>query len=142
MEHGETVKVHAKAVRSDDWWSVEVSEIDGALTQAKRLDQIPDKVADAVAVLTGTPKGQVEVLGVDYDFGDPGAMNDIADVKKLNRDAHQAAAAASQASRAAVRKLRNRGLSVRDVGTILQISPSRVSQLDNRATTDNQGRTS
>lgn len=142
MEHGETVKVHAKAVRSDGWWSVEVPEIDGAFTQAKRLDQIPDKVADAVAILTGTPKDQVEVLAVDYDFGDLTTMSDIADVKKLNRDAHQAADAASQASRAAVRKLRDRGLSVRDVGAILQISPQRVSQLDKRTTTDKQGRRS
>ncbi|NRI68811.1 hypothetical protein FEZ60_25145 [Rhodococcus sp. MS16] len=136
------MKITAKARRSEGWWAVEIPEVDGAFTQAKRLDQVSAHAADAVAVLEGISPDQVEVEAVDYDLDDPAMTRDIDEAKKLSRDAQRAAENASTAMRAVVRKLRERGLSVRDVGTILQISPQRVSQLENRATTDNQGRRS
>ncbi|NMD64240.1 UNVERIFIED_ORG: sigma-70-like protein [Nocardia globerula] len=136
------MKITVKARRSEGWWAVEIPEVDGAFTQAKRLDQVSAHAADAVAVLEGISPDQIEVEAVDYDLGDPAMTRDIGEAKKLSRDAQRAAENASTAMRAVVRKLRERGLSVRDVGTILQISPQRVSQLENRATTDNQGRRS
>lgn len=136
------MKITAKARRSEGWWAVEIPEVDGAFTQAKRLDQVSAHAADAVAVLEGISPDRVEVEAVDYDLDDPAVTRDIGEAKKLSRDAQRAAENASTAMRAVVRKLRERGLSVRDVGTILQISPQRVSQLENRATTDNQGRRS
>lgn len=136
------MKITAKARRSEGWWAVEIPEVDGAFTQAKRLDQVSALAADAVAVLEGISPDRVEVEAVDYDLGDPAMTRDIGEAKKLSRDAQRVAENASTAMRAVVRKLRERGLSVRDVGTILQISPQRVSQLENRATTDNQGRRS
>lgn len=136
------MKITAKARRSEGWWAVEIPEVDGAFTQAKRLDQVSAHAADAVAVLEGISTDRVEVEAVDYDLDDPAMTRDISEAKKLSRDAQRAAENASTAMRAVVRKLRERGLSVRDVGTILQISPQRVSQLENPATTDNQGRRS
>lgn len=136
------MKVTAKARRSEGWWAVEIPEVGGAFTQAKRLDQVSGHAADAVAVLEGISPDRVEVEAVDYDLDDPAMTRDIDEAKTLSRDARRAAENASTAMRAVVRKLRERGLSVRDVGTILQISPQRVSQLENRATTDNQGRRS
>ncbi|WP_204282714.1 hypothetical protein [Goekera deserti] len=47
---------------SGDWWAVSVPEVDGAFTQAKRLDQVPAMVADAVALLAGVPADQVHVI--------------------------------------------------------------------------------
>ena len=55
------MKVTAKVTKSGDWWAVEVPEVDGAFTQARQLDQIPDMVADAVHLLTDVPAGDVEV---------------------------------------------------------------------------------
>lgn len=55
------MQVTALACRSGDWWALEVPEIDGALTQAKRLDQIPEMVADAVSLLEDVPAEQVVV---------------------------------------------------------------------------------
>ena len=123
------MKVTAHAVRSGDWWSVEVPEVDGLFTQAKRLDQIPAMVADAGELLTDIPADQFEVT-LDYDFGDPAALREIADVKQLNAAAQRAVDEASRRSRAIVHKLRDQGLSVREVGVMLDITPSRVSQLN------------
>lgn len=47
--------------RSDDWWAVSDPEVTGAFTQAKRLDQVPAMVADAVSLLTDTPAADVHV---------------------------------------------------------------------------------
>lgn len=53
--------VTATATRSGDWWAVEVAEIPGLFTQAKRLEQIPELVADAAALL-GHPDVTVTVV--------------------------------------------------------------------------------
>lgn len=123
------MKVTAHAVRSDDWWSVDVPEVDGLFTQAKRLDQIPAMVADAAELLTGVSADQVEVT-LDYDIGDPAALREIAEVKQRSAEAQRAVERASRTSRALVHDLRGRGLSMRDVATILEISYQRVAQLD------------
>lgn len=121
------MKVTAHAVRSGDWWSVDVPEVDGLFTQARRLDQIPAMVADAGELLTDIPAAEFEVT-LDYDF-DPAARREIEEVKQLNAAAQRAVDEASRQSRAVVHDLRRRGLSVREIGVMLGITPSRVSQL-------------
>lgn len=68
------MKVTAKVTRSGDWWAVEVPEVEGAFTQARRLEQIPEMVADAVHLLAGVPTEDVEVtLDINQTRG-PGAQ--------------------------------------------------------------------
>lgn len=123
------MKVTAHAVRSGDWWSVDVPEVDGLFTQAKRLDQIAEMVADAGELLTDVPAAEFEVT-LDYDFGDQAALREAEEVKERTAAAQRAVEEASQRSRAVVHGLRERGLSARDVATILGISHQRVSQID------------
>lgn len=87
------MKVTAHAVRSGDWWSVDVPEVDGLFTQARRLDQIPAMVADAGELLTDIPAAEFEVT-LDYDF-DPAARREIEEVKQLNAAAQRAVDEAS-----------------------------------------------
>ncbi|MDV6278373.1 hypothetical protein R3Q06_33625 [Rhodococcus erythropolis] len=114
------MKVTAHAVRSGDWWSVDVPEVDGLFTQARRLDRIPAMVADAGKLLTDIPAAEFEVT-LDYDV-DPAARREIEEVKQINAEA-------ARQSRAVVHDLRQRGLSVREIGVMLGITASRVSQL-------------
>lgn len=55
------MRVTALCTRSDGWWAVDVPEVDGAITQARRLDQVPAMVVDAVALLTGEDPTTIEV---------------------------------------------------------------------------------
>lgn len=55
------MKVTAKVTGTGDWWAIEVPEVHGVFTQAKRLDQVEGMVQDAVAMMTDTPRGAVEV---------------------------------------------------------------------------------
>lgn len=119
------MKVTAIATRTDGWWAVRVPEIDGLFTQAKRLDQVPEMVADAADLLIGEAV-EVEVR--------PAFSSDIeADIDKsrtLNEQASRTRREAADYSRYLVNRLRHdEDLTVRDVGTVLGVSPQRVSQL-------------
>lgn len=55
------MRVTARAQRSGDWWAVEVPEVPGVFTQARRLDEIPAMVADAVALVASVSADEVDV---------------------------------------------------------------------------------
>ncbi|MDV6278370.1 hypothetical protein R3Q06_33610 [Rhodococcus erythropolis] len=78
-------------------------------------------------MLTDIPAAEFEVT-LDYDV-DPAARREIEEVKQLNAAARRAVDEASRQSRAVVHDLRQRGLSVREIGVMLGITASRVSQL-------------
>lgn len=68
------MKVTAIVTRSGDWWAVEVPDVAGGIhTQAKRLDQVPAMVQDAVALMLGVPMDSVEVSIVQTDSQIPEA---------------------------------------------------------------------
>lgn len=119
------MRVTAKAQRSDGWWAVEVPEVPGVFTQARRLDQIPDMVADAVELVAGVAKADIVV--------DVEPITDMDDVVAEAREARQAAdeagTRASATMRFALSNLIQAGYTVRDAGQLLGVSPQRVSQL-------------
>ena len=41
----------ARARRSAAWWALDVPEVPGAYSQARRLEQAPEAMADALSVL-------------------------------------------------------------------------------------------
>jgi predicted RNase H-like HicB family nuclease len=120
--------VTAVCERSGDWWSVSVPEVEGAFTQAKRLEQVPAMVADAVSLLTGVPVADVKVT-VAPRIPDSGAMNEWNQARILEAAARRVQDAAAQASRGALSHLRDLGLSTRDIGQLTGVSYQRVSQL-------------
>ena len=118
------MKVTAQATRSDSWWAVQVPEIPGLFTEAKRLDQVAAMVADAAAML-GHPHVEVSVEP-QLSESDRAVLAAAKTHRVQLREAERAAAAAS---REAVGRLRGEGLPVRDVATLMGISPQRVSAL-------------
>ncbi len=124
------MKVTAKATRCGGWWVVEVPGVEAALARARRLDQISAIVADAVHLVKDVPVEDVEVV-LDYEIGDSAALMEARAAHLQVESAAHAQECAARASRgAAVAHLRRSGLSVRDIGVILELSPQRVSQLD------------
>lgn len=117
--------IKARATRSGGWWAVEFDSPAGArVTQARRLDQVEEMVRD-ICDMDGVDVTSVEVDGI-LSADDRPLVDDY---KRLAADATAAVEAAAQASRAAVTALREEGLSVRDVASLMGISPQRVSQL-------------
>lgn len=118
------MKVTANATRSGGWWAVEVPQVPGLFTQAKRLDQVAEMVADA-AELLGVGSVEVEVVPV-LSEAEAAA---VAEANQRRAQLRTVEAQAAAASRAAVARLRADGLPVRDVATLMGISPQRVSVL-------------
>lgn len=118
------MQITATATRSGEWWAVEVPEIPGLFTQARRLDQVEAEVIDA-ATLLGVEVDEVEVQPVLS----PSERELVARLQEAREAARNAEEVASAASRAAVRAFRDEGLTVRDVAAVIGISPQRVSQL-------------
>ena len=122
-----TTQIHATAERGNGWWVVAFS-VDGTEfgTQAKRLDQINDMVADAASLMTGRPESD---FIIDYEVTDARYVDLVNEYKIRAHEALEAEHEAASASRRAVAAMREDGLPLRDVASMMGISPQRVSQL-------------
>lgn len=111
-----------------DWWVLEAPEV-GAVSQVKRLDEAADEMREAIAYLAGLPVGEVHIdvrpiLPQEYVVHAQAA----AQARVL---ADEAKSKAALESRSAARVLREQGLTLRDVGTIMGVSHQRAAQLLN-----------
>lgn len=122
-----TTALTARSTRSGGWWAVEVPEVQGLFTQARRLDLVTAAVLDAAALLTGRPESDFDVVVVPVLDADD--LSVVRDARERRAELAEAEQAAARASRAAVARLRAEGLTVRDVAEIMGMSPQRVSQL-------------
>lgn len=116
--------VTARCERSDGWWAVEVPELPGLFTQARRLDQVAGMVRDAARMLD-VKVGEVNVEPV-MDEATARLLRELFDAKG---EAKAAQERASKIMRETVSMLRSDGLTVRDVAAVTGVSPQRVSAL-------------
>lgn len=115
------------AERGRRWWLLQCVEHPGAISEVIRLDQAADAMREAIAFVAEVDPATVEV---DLRPVVPTAVTEHVQAAAHYREqAHGANRSAAQESRAAARALRDSGLSVRDVGTVLGISHQRAHQL-------------
>ena len=60
---GGTFRVVAR--RGDDWWGIQVRELDWVFSQARRLDDVIDTARDAIAAYYDVPCSEVGEVVVD-----------------------------------------------------------------------------
>jgi len=117
----------AVAERSGGWWAVQVREQPGVFTQAKRLDQVESMVRDALGAFLAVDPGSFDVEVVEVL---PEAVaEEVRRARQAREQAGRAQADADAAMRRAAARLVRSGLTVRDIGRVLGVSPQRVSQL-------------
>lgn len=119
--------------REDDGsWSAAARDVDGAFTAGDSLAEIERNAKESIAAALDLPHSaeatMTITLDVSVDHGGP-----IDDLVTTARTTRAAAAKAAQATETAVAELRNRGISTRDVGRLVGITPGRVSQIDKNA---------
>lgn len=119
------MKVTAKVTRSGRWWAIEIPEVQGAYSQARRLNEVPVEAAEAVATVLDIDPGDIDVeISVNYDPASEAA--------KVRTDLEKALAAMQEASNQMAQLARNMksdGLTVREIGTVMGVSPQRAQQL-------------
>lgn len=119
------MQITANVVRVGNWWAVDVPEVDGLVTQVRRLGDVEAMVKDAAGLLTDRDESEFEVTVVV----DSGRQSEVERARLLAARADEARLEAAAAARSVVTGLRSDGLSVREVASVMGVSPQRVSQL-------------
>ncbi len=122
------VKIHAE--RTGEGWSAQVTGPDGFTVTAKRLDQCKELVVERVKLLAeqkGNPEVCEVVVKVDAEL--PGIICDLEAAKEKMQQAQKLQEEASSEIRNVVVRMRDEGLTMRDIAVLLGVSPQRVQQL-------------
>jgi septation ring formation regulator EzrA len=120
------VEVKAECERKAGQWQVRVPALDDLMISSKRLDLAAEQIKDLVSEKEGIERCDV-ILKVETTI--PGIVCDLEAAQDKMRSALRMQEEASKEIRDVVSRLRAEGLSMRDIGVLLKISPQRVAQL-------------
>ena len=117
----------ARARRSGTWWAIDIPELPGVYSQARRLDRVESMARDAIALFLDVDPA---TLDIRVETNLPSDLRrDVDALGRLRAEADRLQAESSGAMKRLIRELLGRGMSVRDAAAILGISHQRVSQL-------------
>ena len=120
------MEIKAECERKAGQWWVKVPALDDLMISSKRLDLAAEQIKDLISEREGVERCDV-ILKVETTI--PGILCDLDGAQEKMRTALRMQDEASKEIRDVVARLRNEGLSMRDIGVLLRISPQRVAQL-------------
>jgi len=120
------VEVKAECERKAGAWRVRVPELDNLLISTKRLDLATEQIKDLVHEFQGVDRCSIVVEVITTM---PGIMCDLIAAQVKMQESQKLQQEASRETRDVIARLRTEGLSMRDIGVLLKISPQRVAQL-------------
>ncbi|NCA08247.1 MAG: hypothetical protein EBS85_05935 [Micrococcales bacterium] len=122
------VKIHAE--RTQEGWTAEVPGPEGFRVTARRLDQCKAMVIERIKTLA-EQKGNAEIcdIVIKVEAELPGIICDLETAKVKMLEAQKLQDQASAEIRAVVSRMRDEGLTMRDIAVLLGVSPQRVAQL-------------
>jgi predicted RNase H-like HicB family nuclease len=111
------------------YWAGSVPAVPGAFSQARTLQTLGHRLAEAIALVLDLPDGAEECITVEVEPVLPAAVRPtVQNARNHRARAATANAQADQATNEAIATLRGAGLSLRDVGSIVGLSHQRVDQ--------------
>lgn len=119
-----TYRVTARRV--GEWWALEVPDLPGVFSQAKRLDAAEDAAREAIALMLDVEPDTLSIII------EPQLTQEEQAVLRAAEEARKARAQAEENERRAMQQAAStltRNLSQRDAGRVLGVSFQRVSQL-------------
>ena len=115
------------AQRSDGWWAFSIPAIRGAHGQARRLDQVPAEASDVISLMLDIDDDAFEVT-VDVHLEAP-LESLVAEARAARRRLDESQREAQERLHLAAAELHEQGLSMRDIGSGLNLSFQRVHQI-------------
>ena len=114
--------------RSGNWWAFSVPEVPGAHGQAKRLEQVRDEARDVISMMLDAEPDSFDVsMSVKLD---PRIEHALDEAKAARQEFDTYQRVAQEKLRFAAEQIKEvGGLSVRDIGSLLDVSFQRVSQI-------------
>jgi hypothetical protein len=120
------LEIKAVCEKAGDGWSIDIPELDNLHTTVKRLD----KAVDNIKVLAKERFGvAICDVVVKIEAKMPHLVQDLEQAQAKMREANRLQEEASAAIRSVVGQMRDEGLTMRDIGVLLGVSPQRVAQL-------------
>ena len=117
-------------VRDEGWWIMH-ARIPRTIiySQAKRVDDVEPMIRDVIA---GVLDVDSESFAIELTFVlDSDVLDQVARAREVSLEAAEVQERASRESRAAVQALRKEGLTLKEAGYFLGVTPQRVAQLLN-----------
>jgi len=115
------------ATREGDWWELDIEDLDGVFSQARRLDQAEAMARDAIAVMLDVPEDSFDVK-IEPALSGP-AADDLAAALDARRRLTEAQEEAWVATEQAMAALRDIGLPVRDIECLVGVSHQRAAKI-------------
>ena len=120
----------ADVTRDDGWWIMHARIPRTVIySQAKRIDDIEFMIRDAIAGALNVNPDSFE-LELVFDL-DSDVLDQVTRAREASLEAAEVQERASRESRAAVQALRKEGLTLKEAGYFLGVTPQRVAQLLN-----------
>ena len=120
------MEISAECERKAGLWEVRVPELGDLVISSKRLDSAAEQIKDLVHENQGVERCDV-IVKIETSL--PGIVCDLEAAQEKMLESRRLQEEASREIREIVARLRTEGLSMRDIGVLLQISPQRVAQL-------------
>lgn len=120
------MEIKARAERQPDGWLIKVPSLGNFKTTSKRLDKATEQIKILAEQATGESKCDI-IVKVEAVM--PGIICDIEAAQTKMRDAAKLQEEASNEIRDVVSRMRDEGLTMRDIAILLGVTPQRVAQL-------------
>jgi hypothetical protein len=120
------MEIKAHFERSADGWIVDVPSLNNYKTTAKRLDKATEQIKILAEAATGESKCDI-VVKVEAIM--PGIICDLEAAQEKMREAAKLQEQGSAEIRNVVGRMRDEGLTMRDIAVLLGVTPQRVAQL-------------
>jgi DNA-directed RNA polymerase subunit F len=120
------LEIKAKFERQADGWRVEVPQLNNFVTVSKRLDKAAEQIKDLAHDITGEERCDI-IIKVEAIM--PGIICDLEAAQEKSREAMRLQEESSAEIRDVVSRMRDEGLTMRDIAVLLGVTPQRVAQL-------------
>lgn len=120
-----------EVTREDDAWLANVANLKGAHTYARTWAGLQASVDEVIRLVADLPDDKE--LDLEWDLR--GAGSDFLEAVSLREERarwEEKQSSSADATFRSISRLTDRGVSVRDIGELLGISPGRVSQLSTK----------
>jgi hypothetical protein len=124
---GERVDIDVVCERTADGWNVEVAALDNLHTTSKRLDKVREQILELAKNHPDNDPNCAIVINIVARM--PGIICDIESAQSKMREAARLQDEASSEIRDVVGRMRDEGLTMRDIAVLLGVTPQRVAQL-------------
>lgn len=111
-----------KVVRWSGGWELHIEDL--GVTQVNILAKAEDQAKDYIETFTGETNVEVSLI---TDLGH--LTDEVTEARRASNEAERAQLDAAAKKRKAVRDMREAGISVSDMATIMDVSRGRISQL-------------